>query len=854
MKNWCPVTKRDPCPVCGHKDWCAVSSDGRVARCMRVVDGPDVIAREDSEGTPYGLKFLDGSSSTGPDTRDRYARDPDPERAPDDVLHRVYSALLQCLPLSAAHRLSLRDRGLSDDAIDLSGYRTLPNEAGRRKVMGQLRAALDGAIPEDVPGVFKGKLAGYSGIVIPVRSPGGTVRALKVRADDPHAPKYSWVSSSGDDGPSPGAPCHAPIVHVPAGSTRVVRVTEGPLKADVATALSGVLTLGVAGCSMVRHAVPHLRALKAEVVTLAWDADARDNRHVAASLARAVKELRAEGFAVQVETWDSSAGKGIDDALRAGAPTTVHGGEAVDRVVREIVAAAEKVRALKEAAEKKVEKSNDSSDSNETAASARSSSSSSKWFDRGDSVELAHALLADLRAQAPDAGPNGQDAVVYDRGSVWVYDPARGVYGERDRSDLVRSLATFAGSPCGPKGKPLSLSDGAIKGAIFTAQNLAARPGYFDAAPHGVACANGFVRVDGGSASVSPHSPAHRATHALDVAYDPGAVCPMWDDALREILRRQVVDESGEVAGLDEDDTLGSVDLIHEFAGASLFGAATVYAVSLVLHGPGNDGKSTILNVLRSLFPPSSVCSIAPQDWTRGFLLAGLAGKLLNVVNELPEREMMEGARFKAVTSGDPLTAERKFGDPFTMRVVAGELFAANDLFPTRDQSAGFWRRFIVVPCTRSFSQSEVVHDLWRKIAAEETAGILARVVEGYARLQGNGRYTTPESSTRAKAEWQVSSDQVRQFVEECCNEVPPGAPSSERATAAELYPVYRAWCGTVGHTPVSQITLAKRLKGLGYFKRVGSAKTYMVRASAAWQTRAGLTPTVGGGYRAPLN
>jgi hypothetical protein len=144
------------------------------------------------------------------------------------------------------------------------------------------------------------------------------------------------------------------------------------------------------------------------------------------------------------------------------------------------------------------------------------------------------------------------------------------------------------------------------------------------------------------------------------------------------------VDESGEVAGLDEDDTLGSVDLIHEFAGASLFGAATVYAVSLVLHGPGNDGKSTILNVLRSLFPPSSVCSIAPQDWTRGFLLAGLAGKLLNVVNELPEREMMEGARFKAVTSGDPLTAERKFGDPFTMRVVAGELFAANDLFPTR--------------------------------------------------------------------------------------------------------------------------------------------------------------------------
>lgn len=483
---------------------------------------------------------------------------------------------------------------------------------------------------------------------------------------------------------------------------------------------------------------------------------------------------------------------------------------------------------------------------------ARERPKPSRFFDRGDSVELAHALLADLRAAAPDASA---EAVVYDRATLWQYDPAGGIYVERDRADLFRLCAAYAGTPTGPKGKPLSLSEGAIKGAILTAQHLASRPGFFDAAPRGVACANGFVRVEGGEVFVDPHSHAHRATHALSFPYDRAAVAPRWDAALREIFRRQITDDAGAVVGLDEDDTEGSIALLEEFVGASLFGLATSYAMCLVLHGPGNDGKSTILNVLRALFPPSAVCSIAPQDWSRGFLLAGLAGKLLNVVNELPEREMMEGSRFKAVVSGDPLTAEKKFGDPFTFCAVAGGLFACNDLLATRDQTPGFWRRFAVLPCTRSFSASEVVHDLWRLIVAEELAGILARAVEGLARLQGNGRYSIPASATEAKADWQRDSDQVRQFVADCCVEVKKGAPgaAAEEATVEELYPSYRSWCSETGHTPVARNKLGGRLKVLGYEHRTTAARLYRLKLNAAWKAK-GLTPREGGGYRAPLN
>ena len=36
MNGWKRVTRRNPCPICRHGDWCGVSDDGVVCHCMRV--------------------------------------------------------------------------------------------------------------------------------------------------------------------------------------------------------------------------------------------------------------------------------------------------------------------------------------------------------------------------------------------------------------------------------------------------------------------------------------------------------------------------------------------------------------------------------------------------------------------------------------------------------------------------------------------------------------------------------------------------------------------------------------------------------------------------------------------------
>ena len=841
-RAWSPVSRRSACPVCGQPDWCAVSSDGRVARCMRIVDGPGVISREDSAGVPYGLAFL--TDGDGPRDPSRYQPDPDPPRADLEVLHRVYSALLDALDLSPAHRMALRARRLPDDSIDARGYRTLPPESERRRVMGTLRAALGGTIPDDVPGVHRGKLSGCAGIVIPVRTGDGRVRALKVRADDAKAPKYSWVSSSQDGGPSSGAPCHVPVSM---GCPGEVRITEGPLKADIATHLSGLLTLGIAGCSSARSAVEHMKTLRVERVRLAWDMDARDNPHVAAGLRLAARIYREEGFAVAVETWDPSAGKGIDDALAAGVAPTVHTGDAVDRVLAGMAQHAAQsdgrtprvVAVVTGTLVSPAAPSAAPTPSVDIAALVRARGQVS--FDRGDSVELAHAILSAMRAEAPGAG---EHAVIYDRSTFWQYDPARGIYVERSASEMLVAVAGYAGAPCGPKGKPLSLSDAAVKGAVKAASWLCARPGYLSDAPRGIVFADRFVCAREGEVVTEPHSHDHRAIHALPIAYEMDAPRHRWTAMLREVFRRLREDGT-----LDEEDTEACIALLQEWVGSTLMGEATARAVGLVLVGTGNDGKSSVLNVVRALFPPSAVSSIAPQDWARSFLLAGLSGRRLNCVSELPERDIVDAPRFKAVLSGDPLTAERKNQDPFDLLCEAGHLFACNALPPTRDQSEGFWRRFAVLACNRRFGAGEVIRDLWRVIVAEELDGIAAWAIEGAARAQRLQSFTAPDSSTQAKADWQRDSDAVRQFVEESCDVLPPGTPSSEETGIADIYTAFRAWCSSTGHTPMARDRLASRLKGLGYEHRTKISRLYRLRVSSE-----ALTRSTGGGYRASIN
>jgi hypothetical protein len=335
---WRETNASRPCPVCDKAGWCQVSSDGDWCLCRRVSEGAHR-EKQDRNGDPFYVHRL----SPWPDRNDL----PEPtclnddskgERAEPDTLDLVYGKLLQQLSLSIGHERMLIERGLTGD-LRAGGYRTL---AGGRAwaVAALINSGLEQHLPS-VPGLVvkerEGKrywtIAGRGGLLVPVRDEQGRIVALMVRLDGvTGAGKYRFVSSKKLGGPGPGAPIHIPRFD---GDRAVVRVTEGVLKAEIATEKTGVLTIGLPSVSASRRAARVLKKIEAKTARVAYDADARRNVHVARQLEVLANDLLAAGFAVELELWDESDGKGIDDLLAAGKSPRVVTGDGVLRAVEE---------------------------------------------------------------------------------------------------------------------------------------------------------------------------------------------------------------------------------------------------------------------------------------------------------------------------------------------------------------------------------------------------------------------------------------------------------------------------------------------------------------------------------------
>ena len=294
--QWRDVTKRNPCPICGKPDWC---STNEVFVCCRRGDGGGVERQDKSGGTywlyrivsdmaDYDVKFIEPPPSQ------------DSRRAEPGVLHSIYSSFANALYLSEDHKKNLLQRGLPEAEIVSRGYKSLPLQ-GRSRITKNLRGQFGDSL-NHAPGFYlkendKGKhystFAGRPGILIPVRNLEGQIIGFKIRTDSPgeSESKYIWFSSNGRLGGTGVAnSLHFPLFD---GPRNVVRITEGELKADISTALSGVWTWSLPGVNSWRLALPILDGIKPEKVLVSFDADCWENRNVASHLLAFVEELQS---------------------------------------------------------------------------------------------------------------------------------------------------------------------------------------------------------------------------------------------------------------------------------------------------------------------------------------------------------------------------------------------------------------------------------------------------------------------------------------------------------------------------------------------------------------------------------
>ena len=178
-----------------------------------------------------------------------------------------------------------------------------------------------GADPRGVPGFFRTKAGWWSfvhqrpGILIPVRDTHGMIQGLQLRLDNTENRKFRWISSVELTGG-----CGSPAwTHLAGRPSRMIVLTEGPMKADVIHALSGLTVLAVPGVNALQRleeSLTELRAQGVREIKTAFDMDYITNCYVQSAYEKLLVLLGRMGFRYGTYVWDSRY-KGLDDFIWA---------------------------------------------------------------------------------------------------------------------------------------------------------------------------------------------------------------------------------------------------------------------------------------------------------------------------------------------------------------------------------------------------------------------------------------------------------------------------------------------------------------------------------------------------------
>jgi len=178
----------------------------------------------------------------------------------------------------------------------------------------------------------------------------------------------------------------------------------------------------------------------------------------------------------------------------------------------------------------------------------------------------------------------------------------------------------------------------------------------------------------------------------LPVEYDPDADCPTFLNFLKQILP-------------DERDRL----TIQEIFGSFLYRVPVDRA--FFFFGEGANGKSTLIKVMRAFLGAENIATRSLQEIIQGrFSKIDLYQKLANLYYDMPATALTSTGDFKALTSGDPMTADRKFKDAIQFENYAKMVFSGNAIPPARDETDAFFRRWVIISFPVQFLPADAVN------------------------------------------------------------------------------------------------------------------------------------------------
>jgi len=610
-------------------------------------------------------------------------------------------------------------------------------------------------------------------VAIPIRDRDGNIVNIRLWRPTGGMPKIiSWAKTTGSSRLFPPIPLYFDPRYSPLAldgvhleeclAPETVLLCEG--ESDTVCALSQGFNAITQTTKLSKWPEDHLAVLKDRDVVIAYDADLPGVKYAD----HAARNLAGVARSVRILAWPDFMGRQPDGAWPA-----KHGEDLTDFFVKH-GKKPEDLLTLIEAAVPF-----DAGSTAPPSASAAGDSDSSginQFFEYGINKRysfkprlLAEKILKDMTLLSdPDTG------LLY----KWT-----GKYWEIFDEDHIKALAIRHLENESQKSR--------VEDAIYQVRSLAT-------IPHGrkvndrmdwICLQNGMLNLH--TFEMQSHDPSFCFTQILPVSFDPESEqrCARFEKYLEtNIVTPEVIAQ------------------MQEYAGYCLVRHAK-YEKCLLLLGPGADGKSKFMAVLRELVGHDNCAAVSFLELENEFHRSSLYGKLLNVSTEIGS-QAIESSYFKAITSGDTINGAFKHKDVFEFTPYCKLVFAGNMLPRVKDNSEGFFRRMLPIQFKRQFKEDDPERDphLMDKFRGE-LSEIFYWALCGLKRLEEQGRFTDCDETRALIMGYRRSNNPILCYVEDECV-----IGEDKEVAKADILLDYQKYCAKNGYKALGRENFFREL------------------------------------------
>jgi len=230
---------------------------------------------------------------------------------------------------------------------------------------------------------------------------------------------------------------------------------------------------------------------------------------------------------------------------------------------------------------------------------------------------------------------------------------------------------------------------------------------------------------------------------------------------------------------------------------------------SFMFFGGGRNGKGQLLDLMRCFVGINNVSAVSLQRVCDedSFNIVELHKKLINIGGDISDNYLETTGMFKQLTGNDTVSVKRKFQADLKFKNYAKLIFSCNSLPKAKDNSRGFWDRWILLKFPFRFEHQEILDEMTEEEKfglkprknniiqgiindENEMSGLFNWALIGLNRLLKQEHFTFTPATRDVRDRWIKEADSFAAFCDEMLKEEYGTMISKE-----ELRSEYHAYC-----------------------------------------------------------